>query len=65
VELALGIAFLSRVGLDLANVATIVLLSIGMVGFWRKLRDRAEIACACLGGFFTVPVTWLTFGEWG
>jgi hypothetical protein len=64
-ELALGAAYLLRVGLDLANVATIVLLGIGMVGIWRKLRSETEIMCACLGGVFSVPVTWLTFGENG
>lgn len=63
VELTLGAAYLFRVGLDLANFATIVLLGIGMVGIWRKLRSKTEIMCACLGGVFSVPVTWLTFGE--
>ena len=63
VELALGASYLLRVGLDLASVVTIVLLGIGMVGIWRKLRGNAEIMCACLGGVFSVPVTWLTFGE--
>ena len=62
-ELSLGGAYLLRVGLDLANFATIVLLGIGMLGIWRRLGDGAETTCACLGGFFSVPVTWLTFGD--
>ncbi len=63
IEIALGAAYLLRVGLDVANVAVVVLLGVGMVGIWRKLRSGEDLACACLGGVFDVPVTRLTLAE--
>ena len=62
-ELALGGAYLLRVGIELANLGTTFLLGIGMLGIWRKLSDPVETTCACLGGFFSVPVTQLTLAE--
>lgn len=63
VEVALGLAFLLRTALVPANIATVLLMGIGSIGVWRKLRAKDEVTCACLGGFFNVPVTPLTLAE--
>lgn len=64
-EVALGVLYIARFGLTLANLGTVLLMGFGMIGIYRKLRGEGEVQCACLGGFFNVPVTWLTFGENG
>lgn len=64
-ELFLGVLYVMRVWIDVANVGTILLMGFGMIGIYQKLRSDGEVQCACLGGFFNVPVTWLTFGENG
>lgn len=59
----MGLAYLLRTGIQIANVLVVILLGVGLIGIWRTLRARRGVACACLGGWFTVPVTWLTFAE--
>jgi copper chaperone CopZ len=65
IEVGLGILFITRQFMVPASFATIVLMSVGMVGIYKKLRTEGEVQCACLGGFFNVPVTWLTMAENG
>lgn len=64
-EVGLGVLFLLNSAHVFANIATIVLMGFGMIGIYRKLRSDGEVPCACLGGFFSVPVTWVTFAENG
>lgn len=63
VEVWMGLAYLLRTGVQIANVLVVILLGVGLIGIWRTLREHRGVACACLGGWFTVPVTWLTFAE--
>ncbi len=62
-EVFLGILYFNRTELFIASVITIILMSVASVGVYYKLSEKEETACACLGGFFNVPVTWLTFAE--
>ncbi len=64
-EVGLGLLFLFGLALVFANVATALLMGFGMIGIYKKLHSDGEVQCACLGGFFKVPVTWLTFAENG
>ncbi|MBP9669395.1 MAG: cation transporter [Candidatus Pacebacteria bacterium] len=64
-EVTLGLLFLFGFALVFANVATIALMGLGMIGIYKKIHSEGEVQCACLGGFFNVPVTWLTFAENG
>ncbi len=64
-EVGLGLLFLFGAALVFANVATIALMGFGMIGIYKKIHSVEEVPCACLGGFFNVPVTWLTFAENG
>lgn len=63
VELTLGAFFTFDLWLTLANVATIALMLFGAIGIVRALRRRNNLTCACLGGFFALPLTWVTVGE--
>jgi copper chaperone CopZ len=65
IELGLGTLFILRQSMVPASFVTIVLMSVGMIGIYKKLRSEGEVQCACLGGFFNVPVTWLTMAENG
>lgn len=63
IELALGILFLANLWIISANIITIVIMSIGALGVYLKLRKGEEIICACLGTVFKVPMTWVTLME--
>ncbi len=62
-EVVLGVLYFTRTELFLTSVATALVMSVATVGVYQKLRSGEESTCACLGGFFKVPVTWLTFAE--
>lgn len=63
VEVVLGILYATRTELLLASIATVILLGVATIGVYQKLHTKEDVQCACLGGFFNVPITWLTFGE--
>ena len=64
IEIMLGIAYQFRSpDLVYANLTTIVILSATTFGVWKKLNEKSEIKCACLGGFFSIPLSWLTIFE--
>lgn len=62
-EVFLGVLYVTRVELLFASILTVVLLTLATVGVYQKIRKNENTQCACLGGFFNVPITWLTFGE--
>ncbi len=62
-EIALGIAYTFSFFLLATNVITVVIMSIGAIGIIQKLLARPKFTCACLGGLFTIPLTWLTAAE--
>lgn len=62
-EVVLGILYFTRTELFLASVVTAVVMTIATIGVYQKLQKKEETSCACLGGFFKVPITWLTFVE--
>lgn len=63
VEVVLGFGYLFRTSIVPVSIATMLLMGIGSIGVWRKLRARDPVTCACLGGFFNVPVSPLTLAE--
>lgn len=62
-ELGFGVAYLAAWQVQAVSVVVAVVMLIGAYGVYRKLRQREEIPCACLGTVFTVPMTWVTLGE--
>ncbi|UJH66321.1 heavy metal translocating P-type ATPase [Allomuricauda sp. SCSIO 65647] len=62
-ELALGLMFLMRYNIEVALIATIVLLGITTYGVSKALLDKKSIRCACLGTALNLPMTEATFIE--
>lgn len=65
VELLLAVAYISGFGLIAASVVTFVLMTQKAWSVFIQLRSGGVVMCACLGGFFMIPVTWVTFAEDG
>lgn len=62
IEIFLGINYLFFYN-NILNYITIILSSLLCVGIYKKLKKGGITQCACLGGFFNVPLSWLTFYE--
>lgn len=62
-ETALGLMFLMRFEIEIALIATLVILSITTIGVTKTLLDKKSIRCACLGTVLKLPMTEATFIE--
>lgn len=63
VELGLGIAFLINFNPLITNGATIVVMSISIVGVLQTVLNKKKIQCACLGAVFNLPMSTVTIIE--
>lgn len=63
IEIGFGIAYISGWELRAVAVATILVMLIGALGVYKKLRQKEKVPCACLGTVFKVPMTWVTLIE--
>lgn len=64
IEIALGLGYAFRFQPEaLMNVVTIAALSTTSVGIFRVLARGGDVQCACLGGYFNIPISWLTVFE--
>ena len=63
IELALGLAYLSRWQPQATYFATIVILSFGALGVLNTMRQGKQINCACMGQILEVPVSTVTLTE--
>ena len=63
IETVLGLMFLMRFQVEMALIATIVILGITTVGVTKTLLSKKEIQCACLGTALKLPMTEATFIE--
>ncbi len=62
-ELALGVAYLTRFQLDITNSVTLVVMVVGTLGVGRAVLSRRRIRCACLGTALNLPMTTVTIVE--
>ncbi|MFC6267387.1 heavy-metal-associated domain-containing protein [Frigoriflavimonas asaccharolytica] len=62
-EVALGLMFLLRFEINIALIATIIILGITTFGVTKTLLDKKSIRCACLGTALNLPMTEATFIE--
>jgi hypothetical protein len=62
-ETGLGLMFLMRFEIQIALIATLVILSITTFGVTKTLLDKRAIRCACLGTALKLPMTEATFIE--
>ena len=63
IELALGLAYLSRWLPQATYFATIAILSFGALGVLNTMRQGKQINCACMGQILEVPVSTVTLTE--
>lgn len=63
IELILGILYFTHSVPITTAIITIVVMGIGAIGVYLKLKKKEEIPCACLGTVFKVPMTWVTLVE--
>lgn len=62
-ELALGLAFLSGFNPLLTNAATLIVMSISIIGVLQSVLNKRKIKCACLGDIFKLPMSTVTIIE--
>jgi len=63
IEAILAIMFLMRIQINVAIIATIIILGITTFGITKTLLDKKQIKCACLGTALNLPMTEATFIE--
>ncbi len=63
IELSLGLLFVTRTMPLLSNLATAIIMSIGLVGVVSAVRKKQAIQCACLGTAFNLPMSMVTIVE--
>ena len=63
IELALGIAFLTRFNPIATNIATLIVMSISIIGVLQSVLNKRKIQCACLGAVFNLPMSTVTIIE--
>lgn len=65
IELLLGLSYFLQRGFFIANMITVILLTITTVGIIKTLRRKGNIKCACLGAGFNLPLSYVTVFENG
>lgn len=63
IELMLGLLFISGKFLLLANITTILVLSLTTYGVYLRLQSKSKFQCACLGTTFSLPLSNVTIAE--
>jgi len=63
IEIGLGLAYLFRYKIFLANIITLIIMAIGSIGVAIELAKGRQIVCACLGAVFKLPMTYVTLSE--
>ena len=63
VELSLGLLFLTHSFPLAANLATAIVMGVGLVGVVSAVRRKQAIQCACLGTVFNLPMSVVTIVE--
>jgi len=63
IELALGIAFLTRFNPTATNWVTIIVMGFSSIGVIQSVLNKKKIQCACLGAVFNLPMSTVTIIE--
>lgn len=63
IELALGLAYLTRFNLELTNWVTLIVMLFGSLGVILEISKKRTIQCYCLGTVLKVPLTYVTVIE--
>jgi copper chaperone CopZ len=65
VELALGISYILYLNPLVINIATLVIMSVSIIGVLQSVLNKRKIKCACLGAVFNLPMSTVTIIEDG
>ncbi len=63
IELGLGLLYLTDISPVARNTATVIVMSVSVVGVIQELRKRSGIHCACLGNVIKLPLSTVSFIE--
>ena len=63
IELLLGVSFLFPHLHFWSSLATIIVMSISLIGVIQSLVRKSKFQCACLGAVFKLPLSKITFFE--
>ena len=63
IELGLGIAYLTGFNPVATNLATVMVMSVSIIGVLQSVLDNKKIKCACLGDVFNLPMSTITIIE--
>lgn len=63
IELSLGVALLTGFNPMITNLATLVVMSISIIGVLQSVLNNKKIQCACLGAVFNLPMSTVTIIE--
>lgn len=63
IEVTLGLSFVTETFLFTANLTTVVIMALGLVGVVSAVRQKRPIQCACLGNIFNLPMSAVTIVE--
>lgn len=63
IELGLGFLYVANKGLVIANIVTAFVLLITTYGVYKKLQEKSQFQCACLGAGFNLPLSNVTIAE--
>lgn len=63
IELFLGIAYLINYNPKFTNTATLIVMTISIIGVIESNLNKRKIKCACLGSVFNLPMSTLTIIE--
>lgn len=64
-ELTLGLAFALNFEPYLANVVTLIVMTVSIIGVLQSVLNKKKIQCACLGAVFNLPMSTVTIIEDG
>jgi len=65
VELGLGIAYVLNLSPLLTNLATLLVMTVSIIGVLQSVLNKRKIKCACLGAVFNLPMSTVTIIEDG
>ena len=63
IEIGLGVLLFFNLFSIYVNIFIAIIMLVGALGIYLKLKKGEKIECACLGTFFKVPMTWVTLLE--
>lgn len=63
IEVTLGLLFATTTLLLVANLVTVAVMAVGLIGVISAVRQNRAIQCACLGTVFNLPMSVVTVVE--